>query len=353
VRRRLTTSPTVVLAVVAVAAAGFPAVPAGAVSESDKLEAEVAKLNAETKKLKGDNGLLARLPGYGALVAAAVALAGVYVTRRQQLDDERKHKDDALAQSERESIRRFDEQFTQIVANLTAAAPDVRASAAVSIRAFLKPEHERFHEQVVSLVSANLKFPRGDVTDRILGSTYAQALQDHGGDLRALCGPGGPDLFMATLQRANLSGLDLSGTDMFKANLHGSDLSEAKLVNANARYADLSSATFKGADLEAAQIKWANLKDASLGEARLVSTKLQKAKAQNARFNGAKLQDAIFDDADLREASFREANLNNAFFRGAQFDEPALRSILEAENWQKANFDPPVLARLEEMEAGG
>ncbi len=351
-RRSLMTSPAAVIAVVAVTAT-VPAVPAGAVSDSDKLEAEVAKLHAEAKKLDGDNGLLARLPGYGALVAAAVALAGVYVTRRQQLDDERKHNDDALAQSERESIRRFDEQFTQIVANLTAAAPDVRASAAVSIRAFLKPEHERFHEQVVALLSANLKFPRDDVTDRILGSAYAQALQDHRDDLAALCGPGGPDLFMATLKRANLSGLDLSGSDMFKANLHGSDLSGARLVKANARYADLSSAAFTGADLEAAQVKWANLKDARLGGARLISTKLQNAKAQNAVFNGAQLQDAIFDDADVREASFRDANLNNAFFRRAQFDEPALRSILEAENWRKANYDPVVLARLEQMEADG
>jgi uncharacterized protein YjbI with pentapeptide repeats len=340
-------------ALVAVVLGASPSVSPAAVSDTDKLEAEVAKLRAEAKKLEGDNGLGARLPGYGALFAAVVAFGGLLFNQRQQRNDRRKDRADALDQAERDSIRRFDEQFAQIVATVTSGVPAVRASAAASIQAFLKPEHYRFHEQVVTLLSANLKFPRDDVTDRILGATYAQALRDHRDNLVALCGPGGPDLLEATLKRANLSGLDLSGCDMFRANLHGTDFSEAQLVKVRAHSADLSSAAFTKADVEAAQLQKANLGDARFRGARLVSTKLQQASAQHAAFDGASLQEANFDGADLRAASFRGADLNNAFFRGTQFDEPALSSILDAENWRKANFDEEVRKRLEEMDAAG
>jgi uncharacterized protein YjbI with pentapeptide repeats len=351
VRGRPTVQRAAAVAIAAVALGASPELTSAAVSDSDKLEAEVAKLRAETNKLEGDDGLVARLPGYGALAAAVVAFGGLFFTQLQQRNDHRKDKADTLDQAERDSIRRFDEQFAQIVANVTSEVPAVRASAAASIQAFLKPEHHRFHEQVVTLLSANLKFPRDDVTDRILGAAYAQALQDHRDDLVKLCGPGGPDLLEATLKRANLSGLNLTGCDMFRANLHGTDFSEARLVKIRAHSADLSSAAFTKADVEAAQMQKTNLSDARFRGARLVSTKLQRATAQHAAFDGAALQEANFDGADLRAASFRGADLNNSFFRGTQFDEPALSSILEADNWRKANFDEEVRKRLEQMDA--
>jgi uncharacterized protein YjbI with pentapeptide repeats len=313
----------------AVAASAAPA--AAQTTDADKLAAEVAKLDAETEKLERDNALLGRLPAYGAVLAGLVALGGLGTTLRQQRVDRRKDKEDADAQRERDreertaaQTKRFDEQFTQIVQNLTSVTPAVRASAAAAIRTFLKPEHARFHEQVVTLLSANLKFPRGDLTDRIVGSTYAQALQDHKDDLPALCGPAGPDLLEATLKRADLSGLDLSGCDMFRANLRGSSFAGARLRKVNARQADLSSARLTNADLEAAHMERAILERARLGGARLVSTKLQEANAQRA---------------------------DNAFFRGARFDAPALASILDAVNWRKANMDADVRRELEDMDA--
>jgi uncharacterized protein YjbI with pentapeptide repeats len=327
-----------------------------AATDAEKLDAEVAKLEAETAKLEKDSAVWGRLPAYGAVLAAAVALGGLFVTLRQQRNDRRRDKADADTQRERDrrerddaATRRFDEQFTQIVSNLTSPAAEVRASAAAAIQTFLKPEHERFHEQVVTLLSANLKFPRNDLSDRIVGAAYAQALQDHANELPKLCGPGGPDLLEATLRRANLSGLDLSGCDLYRAKLHGSDFSRAKLVKVRARDADFSSAVLKGADLEAAQLQGANLTGARLGGARLVSTKLQGANAERAAFDGAALQEANFDRADLRAARFRGADLNNAFFRGARFDEPALKSMLESENWEKANLDPDVRERLKQL----
>jgi uncharacterized protein YjbI with pentapeptide repeats len=355
---RLSGTRPAMFAAVALMLALPPPLALGAVSEADKRAAEVAKLRAETDKLKGDNSLLARLPGYGAVLAAGVALGGLFLTLRQQRSDRRKDKEAADTQRDRDrderddaATRRFDAQFTQIVANLTSTTPAVRASAAASIRTFLKPEHKRFHEQVVTLLSANLKFPRGDVTDRIVGDAYARALRDHADELPNLFGPDGPDLLEATLQRADLSGLDLSGCDLFRAKLHGTDFARTRLVKARAREADFSSAGLVGADLEAAHMERANLTHARLGGARLVSTKLQDAHAEHAAFDGASLQEANFDGADLRASTFRGADVNNAFFRGTRFDEPALSSIVEADNWRKANLDPDVRSRLEELDA--
>jgi uncharacterized protein YjbI with pentapeptide repeats len=358
VRRAGSQRRAIALAIAALAIGAVSPLSALAAPADDKLEAEIAKLRAETDKLEGDNDLIARLPEYGAVLAAGAALGGLFLSLGQHRSDRRKDRSDAANQAERDrqdrldaDTRRFDEQFTQIVENLTSENPAVRASAAASIRTFLKPEHERFHEQVVTLLSANLKFPRRDVTDRIIGGAYAQALQDHKDDLASLCGPGGPDLLEATLRRVDLSGLDLSGCDMYRADLHGTNFEEARLVKVRAREADLSSAALTKADLEAAQMQRANLEDARLRGARLISTKLQDAKAQHAAFEGAALQEANFDGADLRAAAFRDADLNNTFFRGTVFDEPALRSIVaDAKNWQKANFDPDVRERLESMD---
>ena len=81
----------------------------------------------------------------------------------------------------------------------------------------------------------------------------------------------------------DLSGADLSGADLRRANLSGADLSDADLRRANLRRADLS-----GADLRRANLSGAYLSDADLRRANL---------------SGADLRRANLSDADLRRAN--------------------------------------------------
>jgi uncharacterized protein YjbI with pentapeptide repeats len=64
----------------------------------------------------------------------------------------------------------------------------------------------------------------------------------------------GADLSRADLRGANLSGANLSGADLSGANLRGADLSGADLRGANLRGADLSRADLRRADLRGANL---------------------------------------------------------------------------------------------------
>ena len=63
----------------------------------------------------------------------------------------------------------------------------------------------------------------------------------------------------ADLFRADLSGANLSGANLFRADLSGADLSGANLFRADLSGADLSGANLSGADLSGANLSGANL----------------------------------------------------------------------------------------------
>lgn len=113
----------------------------------------------------------------------------------------------------------------------------------------------------------------------------------------------------AKLIQADLSGIDLSGTDLSQANLIGADLrrsdlsganlSEACLVEANLRKADLSGANLSGANLNEATLEEANLSGANLSGANLSETCLIGANLTGADLSGADLSGAHLDGANL------------------------------------------------------
>ncbi|HLW72662.1 MAG TPA: pentapeptide repeat-containing protein [Candidatus Babeliales bacterium] len=105
------------------------------------------------------------------------------------------------------------------------------------------------------------------------------------------------DLSQSNLCRANLSGINLSGAN----------LSEAFLMGANLTDADLTKANLSGATLAAADLQRANLTGANLHGAELVLSDLR-----NANLTGADLTDAIifykmWDGAILAQADLRGA----------------------------------------------
>ena len=83
-----------------------------------------------------------------------------------------------------------------------------------------------------------------------------------------------PDLFMANLDRANLSGAKLSlaylvRADLSEARLSGAYLVGADLSEANLSEASLSEANLSGARLDRAQLVETNLEDATLTDCRI------------------------------------------------------------------------------------
>jgi len=116
-----------------------------------------------------------------------------------------------------------------------------------------------------------------------------------------------PDLKVARLTRANLSGGDLVSANLRDAHLRGANLREAYLSKA-----DLSGANLRGAHLRGAKLGEANLVGANLGGAGLVGAYLREADLRGADLGGADL-----GETDLRGANLHRADLSNSNFTSA------------------------------------
>ncbi len=94
--------------------------------------------------------------------------------------------------------------------------------------------------------------------------------------------------------RAQLTGLDLTGTSLRNRNLSFADLNDADLAGADLRDSNLSSANMRGAglrdaDLRGADLRNADLSDADLRGANLLGTKLEGAELWRANLQGCRI----------------------------------------------------------------
>lgn len=142
----------------------------------------------------------------------------------------------------------------------------------------------------------------------------------------------GADLFRADLQEANLSGANLQAAKLGEANLRGAnlyeaelqkaDLSEAELqkaflLEAKLQKADLSEATLQKANLLMANLREANLSRATLRDANLLKANLWRAKLIRANLQEAKMGKATLQNAKLRWANMQEVSLGYASLQEA------------------------------------
>jgi uncharacterized protein YjbI with pentapeptide repeats len=142
----------------------------------------------------------------------------------------------------------------------------------------------------------------------------------------------------ADLSEADLSEADLTGADFRGAKLRGTNLTATRLpgalfgsaesgdsqtesdhINTDLRRAKLNKANLTGADLSDANLTGADLSDANLTGADLAYSKLVKAAMFNATLSGSSLVSVDAENAGLIEADLREADLRRGFFGGAQF----------------------------------
>jgi uncharacterized protein YjbI with pentapeptide repeats len=120
------------------------------------------------------------------------------------------------------------------------------------------------------------------------------------------------NLSRADLREADLSWADLRGTDLSRAYLREANLSRAELRGANLSEADLRRANLIEAYLREANLSRAGLGEANLSRANLSGANLGEADLRYAFLDGANLRDAHLSRADLRRANLIEADLGEA-----------------------------------------
>jgi uncharacterized protein YjbI with pentapeptide repeats len=398
-----------VLLTAAVGSSGAPPLPAGParpdLDQLDQPALEEQKLREEIRALwtESDETWWER-PETVPTAAALVALLSVLLTFWHQTRESARQRNADRAQAREraqafdhqqaadrqeqaaERRRRYDELFVTVSANLAASQEALRLAAASSIEAaFLADdaaeegrEGATYRTQVFGLLVGVLSLERSDeeerLSDRVLARVLVKGLPSQ---LPSSPGqveeprPGELSLDGVFLQRTDLSRLDLRGVTFEDADLERAKLNEANLTSCNLRGANLDwveatgrqtrfgNALLMDADIEGGKLAEARMRGTRFDGARLVSAVLDDADLSNANFTNASLQDAHLDRSILVGAVFDEADLASAYFRGAIFTSPdggygapVLESILRANRWREAHWDPQVRAKLEEL-AGG
>ena len=350
------------------------------VSLSDrKLEAEIAKLEAETENALDDPGWFSENAALiAALLTGLAAAGGLVLTLSRQIEesarqrdadrsqrqrelqqrrDERRREDEAREreriQRDTESRRHLEERFSSLLTDLGSDRGAVQAGAAVSLLSFLRSAQGEFREQVRLVALANLKVAHPEPVRKILLGVFEQAIR--------LAPPGDRerDLSGADLTGADLSGVDFEGADLDDTTLVGAGLENAVLRRAHGTGVRLESAQICGSDtdLHAAELRNASAPNANFNEATLTATHLVDGDFRGARFQRAKLQAAHLEGSDLSGARFQQADLRDTYFfnrrrsKTATLDEEALATIVRAYNWEAAHFEPAVKKRLDELAA--
>jgi uncharacterized protein YjbI with pentapeptide repeats len=310
--------------------------------QREKLRQEIRQLQLDNRNHTGIRGFLGT---YGGLVAGVAALGTVLVALTNLVHQRNLDR----LQRRTEGIRRLDERFSAILADLGAVSEAQQAAAAVSLLTFLRAEHRDYHRQVRLVALANLKVREpGPVTMLLI-----RALSD------ALRTPepiqsDEVDFAGAELTGINLAGLDLRNSVLREAKLNGADLTKVNLQGVDAYKVQLRGACLSGADLREAHFESANARKAVFhDQANLNAVKFHDAVLTEARFESSNLQSAHFDRAHLEGARFQSADINDAFIRPASFDDATLQSLNRAKNKWKANFSSEIRKELTKLDPEG
>jgi uncharacterized protein YjbI with pentapeptide repeats len=184
------------------------------------------------------------------------------------------------------------ERFSKSIEHLGSEKIDIRLGGIYALEQ-IAFDSAKYHGTIVEILSAFIREKRPlNSTDRI-GIDIQAALtvigrrkqypNDKVIDLRAV------NLVEVEIQRA-----DLSGANLTVANLRGANLSKAILIRANLSGANLTYANLIGADLSKAILSHADLHGAKLTDTDLSNTDLSQADLNDANLRGADLNNANF-----------------------------------------------------------
>ena len=144
------------------------------------------------------------------------------------------------------------------------------------------------------------------------------------------------DLFAADMRMTSLRSADLSGATLREAFLDSSNLGDSNLTNS-----DLRGASMNGALLYSALLRKANLALAELIRADLRGADLSKANLEWSNLTGADLTGAKISGAKLYRTNLKASNLSMAELKGVDLSHADLRGAnLQEVRWDKTTIWP-------------
>ena len=149
-------------------------------------------------------------------------------------------------------------------------------------------------------------------------------------------------------RRAELSGIDLSGRDLFGAILTRATIENVDFYGANLRTANFQEANIRGCRLSQAHIQWSILTGAIVDGCDLTRANLQFTEFSNATLTDVDLGGAFFHNAYLTKAGLQRANLTGANLRFSTWESAVLEQVnLTESTIQLADFSHATLRKTD------
>ncbi|MCB0211160.1 MAG: pentapeptide repeat-containing protein [Anaerolineae bacterium] len=151
-------------------------------------------------------------------------------------------------------------------------------------------------------------------------------------------------LMVPSVNRADLSGADLSGMQLWHADLRGANLTNVTFCKTSLKFsklrgANMDDSVFIKTNLESADLRRVRLSRAAFFKAYLDNTDLQFAEMQNCILDNVNLNDAKLQHASLRKAIFNEGQLNRSKFSNATLVKTDFSGLhLAYANFERANL---------------
>ena len=115
--------------------------------------------------------------------------------------------------------------------------------------------------------------------------------------------------------------LDLTGVNLHGANLQKADLSNSNIIAAEMRFSELEQANFSCSLINMSDLYGSNFKNANLEYVEIRNTDLSYSNLQGANLVGALLSNSDLSCTDLRKANLKKCVTNRSKFQNAVFDE--------------------------------
>jgi uncharacterized protein YjbI with pentapeptide repeats len=321
-----------------------------------KADWERCKSIEEIRKLKSENDrslIVTFTPYVTSLIALFSLIFNYQKEKKAQRDKDTKDKE-----------RQLDEQYNSIVVGLGEESLSLQASNASALLNFLQPNHLRFLDDILTIVSVNLKKSvcREPAIQESLTRVLEKAIRIKLNEIKSV-NSNKPclkhlklnlNLSRTALFRLNFQNLDFSGVnvDIAFAKMRYANLNNSKIPKLRGMKACLYKAEISRCDLTEARLNKARCREAKFHNSILVSATFKEADLRGAEFHQARLQSAHFEGARLQGANFTAANLTDAYFKGAKLDDYSKKTILKSykESWKRANFDDNITTKLYSLE---
>ena len=136
------------------------------------------------------------------------------------------------------------------------------------------------------------------------------------------------DLSGADLSRSNLRQTELIGAKLVKTNLNNANLSNVRLIEANLSGASLNKVDLSGADLNKSNLSRVNIRQADLSGADLISSDFSGADLSEANLTGSNFSGAYLVGVNLIRANLTGAYLIWTDLSGARVIEANMTSAI-------------------------